>query len=81
MRARALTPFSSFVEEEGRHLHDCQDAEQPTSTRQDRGATLVEYGLLIALIAMTAFAAVMFLGGESSGSLDKSASQVSSAMG
>lgn len=30
--------------------------------RDDEGATMVEYGLLVALIAMVAFAAVQLLG-------------------
>ena len=34
--------------------------------RSERGASLVEYGLLVALIALVCFAAVVFLGGETS---------------
>lgn len=34
--------------------------------RDDRGASLVEYALLLALIAIVAFVAIEFLGGETS---------------
>lgn len=46
-----------------------------------RGAGLVEYALLVALIAMAALVAVTYLGSENSGSLDRSASRVSSVLG
>ena len=38
--------------------------------RSDRGASLVEYALLVALIAMVCFAAIGFLGGEASDRYD-----------
>jgi pilus assembly protein Flp/PilA len=34
--------------------------------RDERGASLVEYGLLVALIAVVCIAAISFLGGEAS---------------
>lgn len=37
----------------------------------DRGASLVEYALLLALIALICFAAVGFLGGRTSGGLSE----------
>lgn len=36
----------------------------------DRGASLVEYALLVALIALVCFAAIGFLGGEASSRYD-----------
>lgn len=44
--------------------------------RRDRGAGLVEYGLLIALIALICFAAVSFFGGETSGSFSNTADSI-----
>lgn len=44
--------------------------------RDERGATAVEYGLMLALITGVIFAAVMFLGEETRGSLDCSAQSV-----
>ena len=35
--------------------------------RDDRGATMVEYGLMVALIAIVAFASVTAFGGSVSG--------------
>jgi Flp pilus assembly pilin Flp len=37
---------------------------------QDRGASLVEYALLVALIAIVCIVAVQFLGNETSSSFD-----------
>jgi pilus assembly protein Flp/PilA len=45
----------------------------------DRGATAVEYGLLVALIAVVIIAAVLFLGGQLSGIFGEVATQVSNA--
>ena len=45
--------------------------------RDDRGAGLVEYILLVALIAMVVLAAVAFLGGEVKNKYDHSGSQLS----
>jgi Flp pilus assembly pilin Flp len=45
----------------------------------DRGASLIEYTLLVALIALACIAAVTFLGDSNSGSIGDSASQVATA--
>lgn len=45
--------------------------------RPDRGASLVEYGLLVALIALVCFAAVVFLGGETSDAFSRVGQSVS----
>ena len=44
--------------------------------RTERGASLVEYALLVALIAMVCLAAVQFFGGSTSSSISTSASRV-----
>ncbi|HMR96934.1 MAG TPA: hypothetical protein PKE05_15475 [Microthrixaceae bacterium] len=44
--------------------------------RPERGASLVEYALLLALIALVCVTAVQFLGGSTSGSLDRSGSSL-----
>lgn len=44
--------------------------------RTEEGASLVEYALLIALIALVCFAAIVFFGGQVNDSLSKSASQL-----
>jgi len=43
------------------------------NTRDDRGASLVEYALLVALIAVICIAAVTLLGGNASAKLDETA--------
>ena len=45
-----------------------------TADRGDRGASLVEYALLVALIALVCFAAIGFLGGEVSSRFDDTGS-------
>ena len=47
-----------------------------TSKRGERGASLVEYALLLALIALVCVTAVQFLGTSASGSLDRSGSSL-----
>ncbi|WP_421118271.1 Flp family type IVb pilin [Aquihabitans daechungensis] len=42
-------------------------------SRREEGASLVEYALLVALIAVVCIVAVTFLGGSASGSFDKGA--------
>ena len=42
-----------------------------TRRAHDRGASLVEYALLVALIAVVCIGAVTFLGGGTSGKLDE----------
>jgi len=44
---------------------------------RDRGATMVEYALMVALIAMVCIAAVQYLGGETGNSLSRSNSMLS----
>ena len=44
--------------------------------RGDRGATAVEYGLMVALIAIVIIAAVVLLGNNLSGLFNKAASSV-----
>lgn len=46
----------------------------------DRGAGLVEYSLLVALIALVCFGAIQVLGGENEESIDSSASAIGSAV-
>ena len=47
--------------------------EEPVTTliRSERGATLVEYGLIVAFIALAAFVAVTFFGIQVNGLFDK----------
>ena len=47
--------------------------------RDERGANLVEYILLVSLIAMAVIAAVVFMRGELSGSFDNAGSRLSDA--
>lgn len=47
-----------------------------TRCRSSRGASLVEYALLVALIGVACITAVGFLGGSNDGSLSKSASSI-----
>lgn len=44
----------------------------PTPDRRERGASLVEYALLLSLIAIVAFSAVGFFGGSTEGGFDRS---------
>ena len=48
--------------------------------RSEGGASLVEYVLLVALIAIVVIAAVVFLGGEVRNRYDRSGSQLSGAL-
>ena len=45
--------------------------ERRTRLLEDRGATAVEYALMLALIAMVIFGAVMFLGSQTDGQFEK----------
>ena len=47
--------------------------------RSDRGASLVEYVLMVSLIAMVCLAAISFFGSESGNSIDHSTSLIVSA--
>jgi Flp pilus assembly pilin Flp len=44
---------------------------------EERGASLVEYALLVSLIAMACFAALQFFGSTTANSFSASASQIS----
>jgi pilus assembly protein Flp/PilA len=48
-------------------------------TTTERGASMVEYILLVALIALAVLAAVTFLGGTMTGKFNQEGSQISSA--
>lgn len=47
--------------------------------RGDRGASVVEYALLVALIAMVCISAVAFFGSQDAGSLTRTADSVGTA--
>lgn len=49
--------------------------------RHDRGATAVEYGLIVGLIAIVIIVAVALFGRNLSGSFDRSASTIASVAG
>jgi Flp pilus assembly pilin Flp len=49
--------------------------------RAERGASLVEYALLLALIAAVAISAVAFFGGANGGGMGKSQSCIDAAYG
>ena len=48
--------------------------------RSDRGATMVEYALMVAMIAMVCVAAVTFLGGATTDSLSGANSSIFSSI-
>jgi pilus assembly protein Flp/PilA len=50
---------------------------QAKFTTDERGANLVEYILLVALIALAVIAAVVFLGGEVSDKFEETGSELS----
>ena len=50
-----------------------------TGTKGERGASAIEYALLLALIAIVCFSAVSFFGASSSGGLGKSRSCINAA--
>ncbi len=47
--------------------------------RKDAGASLVEYALLVALIALVCVTAVVLFGGSTAGNLNESGSEIRSA--
>jgi Flp pilus assembly pilin Flp len=49
--------------------------------RDDRGASLVEYALLIGLLAIVCFSALQFLGSRTSDSLKKDCVSIQTAQG
>jgi pilus assembly protein Flp/PilA len=55
-------------------LEEAATATNPT--RDDRGASLVEYALLVALIAVACMVAVVFLGNEASDNFSRTGSSV-----
>ena len=58
-----------------RHQHPARR----TQERDERGASLVEYALLLALIAVVTFSAVSFFGAGTGGGFTKSASCIEKA--
>jgi pilus assembly protein Flp/PilA len=46
------------------------------AVRDERGASLVEYGLLLALIVIVCFVAIQFLGSSTSSSLSNAGSLI-----
>jgi Flp pilus assembly pilin Flp len=50
-------------------------------TRDDRGAGLIEYVLLMALIALVCFGALTYFGGASGNSVDSSCEKIAVATG
>ncbi len=57
--------------------HSGHSSSVAANRRTDRGASLVEYALLVALIAIVCLVAVTFLGSTTGNSLNSTASQVS----
>jgi len=55
---------------------EAQPTEATTSRWDDAGASLVEYALLLALIAVVCIGALSFFGGTSSGSVNSSADSI-----
>ena len=51
---------------------------QAKFTKDERGASMVEYILLVALIALAVIAAVVFLRGQVSSKFDEAGSKISS---
>jgi len=49
--------------------------------REDRGASLIEYCLLVALIALVCFGALTYFGGSSGNSVTNSCSEIAAATG
>lgn len=54
-------------------------ANVPGESRDDRGASLVEYALLVALIAVACIVAITFLGDEASDNFSRTGSAVNEA--
>jgi Flp pilus assembly pilin Flp len=54
-----------------RHHHATTTTKQ--SRKRERGASLVEYALLLALIAVVTFGAVSYFGGQNKGGFGRSA--------
>jgi Flp pilus assembly pilin Flp len=48
---------------------------------EDRGASLIEYCLLVALIALVCFGALSYFGGSSGNSVNSSCSEIATATG
>ncbi len=56
-----------------------EDGKVVRRRHDERGASLTEYALMLALIAVVAFGAVGFFGSSTGGKLDKSSSCISRA--
>ena len=61
------------------HQRVAPPAERRHGRRTERGASLVEYALLLALISVVVFSAVSFFGQSSAGGFGKSQSCISAA--
>jgi Flp pilus assembly pilin Flp len=57
-------------------VQDRRTDRPPDIEQEDRGASLVEYALLLALIALVCFAAIIALGGNVGDSLSTSGSSI-----
>jgi len=58
------------------HVETCDNS---INTNRERGASLVEYALVVALIAVVAIAAVTSLGGTASGVLNEGSTAIDNA--
>ena len=61
--------------------HHPKPATQTTSGDAERGASAVEYALLLALLAVVVFSAVSFFGSSTGGGFNNSANCVAAAYG
>jgi len=61
------------------HHHHMKTKKVRRGLRGERGASLVEYALLLALIAVVCFSAVSFFGGSTGGGFNKSAGCIQAA--
>jgi len=61
------------------HSAHIENYDESTNTSRERGASLVEYALVVALIAVVAIAAVTSLGGTASGVLNDGSTAIDNA--
>jgi Flp pilus assembly pilin Flp len=57
-------------------MHDIRCETTMDDSRDERGASLIEYALLIALIAVVCVASITAFGGSVGGSMSRSGSQI-----